>query len=476
MSPPPLVLAQSDSADITPAWNLPAWALVLSVAGGIALLLVLVLGLRLHAFVALLVVSMAVAVVSGIPLNQIPSVLENGMGDMLGSFSIIVALGAMLGRVMEQTGGAQALAERLLVLFGESRAPLAMGVTALVVGIPLFPDVGFILLLPLVYAVAANAGRSVTSIALPTLGALAMLNAVLPPHPGPVAAAELFDVGLGWLTIMGLICGLPAWYFGSYLFGKWIGDRNFAPVPEQLSLNVSNEASARTQNQRPPSLPLTVVFMVLPVVLILLNTFSDVFLDEGPLRSFFLFIGDPISALTVSTLLAFWILARRSGFTLRAVEEAASASLGPVAMVLLVTGAGGVFGAVLEATQAGAALADAIGSASLPAIVLAFLVATVLRVALGSKTVAIVTTAPIISPFIEAADLSQPETALIVIAVAGGGTVLSHVNDSGFWLFNRYLDLDIKGTLKTWTLMETLMGTLMFLFALVISTGIALLG
>src|SRR5699024_3448234 len=141
------------------------------------------------------------------------------------------------------------------------------------------------------------------------------------------------------------------------------GDRTFTPVPEQLSLSVSDEAGQRAQNQRPPSLPLTVTFMVLPVVLILLNTFSDVFLPEGPVRSFFLFLGDPISALTISTLLAFWILARRSGFTLQGVEKAASASLGPVAMVLLVTGPGGVFGAVLEATEAGNALADAIGSA-----------------------------------------------------------------------------------------------------------------
>lgn len=469
-------LAESGGENITPSWDLPDWALVLSVVGGIALLLVLVLALRLHAFVALLVVSMAVALVSGIPLDQIPEVLENGMGEMLGSFAIIVALGAMLGRVMEQTGGAQVLAERLLALFGQSRAPLAMGVTALVVGIPLFPDVGFILLLPLVYAVAADAGRSVTSIALPTLGGLAMLNAILPPHPGPVAAGELFHVGLGWLSAMGIVCGLPAWFVGSYLFGKWIGDRNFAPVPEHLSMNVSNEVSERTRSQRPPSLPLTVLFVVLPVALILLNTFSGVLLDDGPLRGFFLFIGDPISALTLSTLLAFWILARRSGFTLQSVEKAASASLGPVAMVLLVTGAGGVFGAVLEATGAGDALAGAIGSASVPAIVLAFLVAAVLRVALGSKTVAIVTTAPIISPFIESANLSQPEIALIVVAVAGGGTVLSHVNDSGFWLFNRYLDLDIKSTLKTWSIMETLMGVLMFLIALAISAGIALFG
>ncbi len=472
----PTILGQGASENITPSWNLPDWALVLTVAGGIALLLMLVLLLRLHAFVALIVVSMAVALVSGIPLSDIPSVLEDGMGNMLGSFAIIVALGAMLGRVLEQTGGARAIAEKLLFLFGDSRAPLAMGVTALIVGIPLFPDVGFILLLPLIYAVATRSGRSLISIALPTQGGLAMLNAVLPPHPGPVAAGELFGVGLGWITIMGVLCGLPAWFVGSYLFGKWIGDRNFTPVPQQLSPGMSQQSPPKDEDRPAPSLPLTVLLILLPVVLILLQTFSEILLPDGELRDVFVFIGDPISALTISALLAFWTLARRSGFSLDAVEKAASASLGPVAMVLLVTGAGGVFGAVLEKTHAGDALAEAIGSATMPAIVLAFLVSAALRVALGSKTVAIVTTAPIVTPFIEAAHLSQPEIALIVIAVAGGGTVLSHVNDSGFWLFNRYLDLDIKQTLKSWTLMESFMGGLMFLMAVTISAGIAVLG
>ena len=457
-------------------WSPPDWVLVLNVVGGIALLLVLVLLLRLHAFVALIVVSMAVALASGIPVNDIPAVLEDGMGEMLGSFAIIVALGAMLGRVMEQTGGTQVIAERLLSLFGDSRAPLAMGVTALIVGIPLFPDVGFILLLPLIYAVAARSGRSLISIALPAQGGLAMLNAVLPPHPGPVAAGELFGVDLGWITIMGVLCGLPAWFLGSYLFGKWVGDRNVTPVPQQLSREVAQRDAAEGQDRPAPSLPLTVLLILLPVVLSLLKTFSDVFLPPGTLRDVFAFIGDPISALTLSTLLAFWGLARRSGFTLDAIEKAASASLGPVAMVLLVTGAGGVFGAVLEKTHAGEALAEAIGSAAMPAIVLAFLVSAALRVALGSKTVAIVSTAPVISPFIEAAHLSQPQVALVVIAVAGGGTVLSHVNDSGFWLFNRYLDLSVKQTLKSWTLMETIMGGLMFLFAVVINVGIAAFG
>ncbi|WP_017973594.1 GntP family permease [Actinopolyspora halophila] len=196
------------------------------------------------------------------------------------------------------------------------------------------------------------------------------------------------------------------------------------------------------------------------MLLILLNTFAEILFEPGALRETLKFVGDPTTALIVTVLLSFWLLGFRGGFDMARIEKAASASLGPVALVLLVTGAGGVFGAVLEATGAGSALADLLGATSLPVVVPAFLTATALRVALGSKTVAIVTTAPIVAPLIQQVGMSQPEIALV--AVASGGTVLSHVNDSGFWLFNRYMDLDIKTTLKTWTLMETFMGTAAF--------------
>ncbi|MEV4732807.1 gluconate:H+ symporter [Saccharopolyspora sp. NPDC049426] len=476
MDLPSAITLAADEAPET-AWTLPPWALLLLVAGGIALLLLLVIKAKLHAFVALLVVSVAVAAVAGISPTEIPGLLEDGMGETLGEIAIIVALGAMLGRLIQESGASEVLSGRLLAAFGERRAPLAVGLTALIFGIPVFFDVGFIILLPLIYSVAQRSGRSVISIALPAVGGLAIMHAVLPPHPGPVAAAGLLGANLGWVTIMGLICGLPAWFVGAYLFGTRVGDKLGTPVPTQLLGEAREQAGTSgggVTTQAPPSLRVTVGVILLPVVLIMFNTFAEVVLPEGAVRDVLTFIGAPVIALTVATLLSFWVLGLRGGFSMERIEKAASASLGPVALVLLVTGAGGVFGAVLEATGAGQALADLLGGTSLPVVVLAFLIATALRVALGSKTVAIVTTAPIVAPLIGELGLSQPEIALVVVAVAAGGTVLSHVNDSGFWLFNRYMNIDIRTTLKSWTLMETFMGGTAFLIAAALSAALSL--
>lgn len=497
----PVLTAPALAAD-PPAmsWTLPPWALLLLLAGGIALLLLLVIKAKLHAFLALLVVSVGVGLAAGIRPTDLPAVLEAGMGETLGEIAIIVALGAMLGRVMQESGAAEVLSGRLLAAFSEKRAPLAVGLTALIFGVPVFFDVGFIILLPLIYAVAQRSGRSLISIALPAVGGLAIMHAVLPPHPGPVAAAGLLGASLGWVTIMGLVCGLPAWFIGAYLFGIKVGDRLNTPVPAQLvgeareqSGAASGAGSGGTGSGgsgsggkgsggaggetavavRTPSFAVTITVMLLPVLMIMLNTFADTVLPDGEVQSALEFVGSPVIALTVATLLSFWLLGLRGGFSMERLEKAASASLGPVALVLLVTGAGGVFGAVLENTGAGEALADLLGKTSLPVIVLAFLIATALRVALGSKTVAIVTTAPIVAPLIADAGLSQPEIALVVVAVAAGGTVLSHVNDSGFWLFNRYMDIDIRTTLKSWTLMETFMGGTAFVIAAAISLVIS---
>ncbi|TDD06089.1 GntP family permease [Saccharopolyspora terrae] len=473
--PSAITLAAEEAPET--AWTLPPWALLLLVAGGIALLLLLVIKAKLHAFVALLVVSVAVAAAAGISPTEIPGLLEDGMGETLGEIAIIVALGAMLGRLIQESGASEVLSGRLLAAFGERRAPLAVGLTALIFGIPVFFDVGFIILLPLIYSVAQRSGRSVISIALPAVGGLAIMHAVLPPHPGPVAAAGLLGANLGWVTIMGLICGLPAWFIGAYLFGTRVGDKLGTPVPTQLLGEAREQAGTSgggVTTQAPPSLRVTVGVILLPVVLIMFNTFAEVVLPEGVVREVLTFIGAPVIALTIATLLSFWVLGLRGGFSMERIEKAASASLGPVALVLLVTGAGGVFGAVLEATGAGQALADLLAGTSLPVVVLAFLIATALRVALGSKTVAIVTTAPIVAPLIHELGLSQPEIALVVVAVAAGGTVLSHVNDSGFWLFNRYMNIDIRTTLQSWTLMETFMGGTAFLIAAALSAALSL--
>ncbi|MEV0399291.1 SLC13 family permease [Actinoallomurus sp. NPDC050550] len=476
--------------------HLPDWGLALLALAGIAALLLLVIKIRLHAVLALLIVSVGVAIAAGLPVKDIPDVLAGGFGDTLGSVAIIITLGAMLGRMLEMANGAEVLSRAMIRRFGEDRAPLAMGVTALIFGIPMFVDAAWIVLLPLMFAVTRTSRKPLIAIALPAVGALAMTNAVLPPHPGPVTAAGLLHVSLGWVTVFGIICGLPAWLLGSYAYGVWIGPRmSEVTVPEDLSVageggttpdekgdgpgsadggvavaDRRTTAVASRAVENPPSLASVLAIVLLPMVLIMLNTFSTVLLKEGSTAQNILeFVGDPIIALAITVLGAFYIFGVRRGLSGKHLEQAANACLGPIASVTLVIGAGGMFAAVLKKTGVGSALAHLLGNAGVPTLVLAFVLATALRVALGSKTVAIVTTAPIVAPLAAQSHFGQAQLALVVIAIAAGGTVLSHVNDAGFWLMNRYFRLTIPQTLKSWTVMETLMGVTAFLIALVIS-------
>ncbi|MCO6009880.1 GntP family permease [Actinoallomurus purpureus] len=476
--------------------HLPDWGLALLALAGIAALLLLVIKIRLHAVLALLIVSVGVAMAAGMPVKDIPDVLAGGFGDTLGSVAIIITLGAMLGRMLEMANGAEVLSRAMIRRFGEDRAPLAMGVTALIFGIPMFVDAAWIVLLPLMFAVTRTSRKPLIAVALPAVGALAMTNAVLPPHPGPVTAAGLLHVSLGWVTVFGIVCGLPAWLLGSYAYGLWIGPRmSEVTVPEDLSIAGEGEpaddghgsgngagggeaavagkrttAVASRAVENPPSLASVLAVVLLPMVLIMLNTFSTVLLKEGSTAQNVLeFVGDPIIALGITVLGALYIFGVRRGLSGKHLEQAANASLGPIASVTLVIGAGGMFAAVLKKTGVGSALAHLLGNAGVPTLVLAFVLAAALRVALGSKTVAIVTTAPIVAPLAAQSHFGQAQLALVVIAIAAGGTVLSHVNDAGFWLMNRYFRLTIPQTLKSWTVMETLMGVTAFLIALVIS-------
>ncbi|GAB3981630.1 gluconate:H+ symporter [Actinoallomurus acanthiterrae] len=476
--------------------HLPDWGLALLALAGIAVLLLLVIKVRLHAVLALLIVSVGVAIAAGLPVKDIPDVLAGGFGDTLGSVAIIITLGAMLGRMLEMADGAEVLSRAMIRRFGEDRAPLAMGLTALIFGIPMFVDAAWIVLLPLMFAVTRTSRKPLIAIALPAVGALAMTNAVLPPHPGPVTAAGLLHVSLGWVTVFGIICGLPAWLLGSYAYGVWIGPRmSDVKVPEDLTVageggTTPDEKSDEPESadggvavaekrttavatravENPPSLASVLAITLLPMVLIMLNTFSTVLLKEGSTAQNVLeFVGDPIIALAITVLGALYIFGVRRGLSGKHLEQAANACLGPIASVTLVIGAGGMFAAVLKKTGVGSALAHLLGNAGVPTLVLAFVLATALRVALGSKTVAIVTTAPIVAPLAAQSHFGQAQLALVVIAIAAGGTVLSHVNDAGFWLMNRYFRLTIPQTLKSWTVMETLMGVTAFLIALVIS-------
>ncbi|WP_035987964.1 GntP family permease [Leptolyngbya sp. KIOST-1] len=424
---------------------------------GIALLLFLVIVLRLQAFLALLLVSLFVAVIGGIPPAEIAGVIQTGMGNTLGYIAIVIGLGAMFGEMLQVSGGAEQIANSLVKKFGEDRAQWALGLAGLVIAIPVFFDVALILSIPLVYSLGRRTGRSLLYYAIPLVAGIAVGHSFIPPTPGPVAVASLIGADLGWVILMGVLAGIPAMAIGGVYFGKKIAGKIHLDVPAEME-----EAAPPPQGTPAKDLPSFTMVMTLiavPLVLILLNTVLGVVLPEGNLlRDWMAFIGHPFTALALVTLLSFYFLGTLRGYTRNDIQRVASKSFEPIGLIILVTGAGGVFGRTLIETGVGEALAGAMAASNLPIILLAFLIATVVRVSQGSATVSMVTAAGLVAPAVETANYSAPLVAAIVIAIASGATVLSHVNDSGFWLVGKFLGMSEKQTLQSWTVMETIIG------------------
>lgn len=441
-------------------------------AGAVALLLLLIIRFKVHAFVALVLVSFLTALATKIAPGDVVTTMTDGFGSTLASVALLVGLGAMIGRLLEVTGGAQVLADTLIARFGEDRAPFALGVASLLFGFPIFFDAGLVVMLPIIFSVARRFGGSVLRYAFPAAGAFAVMHAFVPPHPGPVAAADLVGADMGLLLIIGLIIGLPTWYLASYLYGLWAGSRYMVDVPDLLA---GPPSTPEAKAGRLPSFGLVLTVLLMPMVLIFvdtgLNTLATAGIVDGEATWVLALriIGKTPIALLITTLFAMVVLGWRNR-TRSEVETVLNDALGPVCAIILITGAGGMFGGVLRASGIGQALAGTLESTGLPVIIAAFVVSAALRVAQGSATVALTTAAGLLAPTIEASSgLSSIDLALVVIAIAGGATVLSHVNDSGFWLVGRFLGMDEKTTLKTWTVMETLIGVIGFAFAFVAS-------
>ncbi|MFC5182798.1 GntP family permease [Actinomadura harenae] len=447
--------------------------LLLLCALAIALLLVLIIKVRLEPFISLLVSGLALALAAGLPVSQIvgtplsskTSLLETGFGGILGHIAPIIGLGTILGAILEASGGADVLTRRLLEVFGEKRAPLVMGLVGLIFGVPVFFDIGIFVLAPLVYITARRGGRSLVLYAMPMLCGLSVTHAFLPPHPGPVAASGLLGVSLGWLIIMGLACGVPAFLVAGIAWGTWIGNRVQAQVPEDY-------AAAEKEARPEPPLALVALIILVPLVLILLATFGDVWWKGSSVLPLLTFVGTPAVALTVAVLLASYLLGIRRGIPAKELSDLATRSLRPVGMLLLVVGGGAFFGAVIAATGVGKALATTMADAGLPLIVLAYLISCGLRLAQGSATVAIVTTGGIVAPLLQGEHHSQAHLALIAVAISAGSIIASHVNDGGFWIVSRYFNLSVRDTLKTWTVLETILSIVGFTTAATLSTFI----
>ncbi|REK87972.1 GntP family permease [Streptomyces inhibens] len=466
---------------------IPGTAGLLTVAAlGIALLLFLIIKVRLQPFVALLGVSIAVGLAAGLSVTELfgtvqksdaVSMIETGMGGILGHVAIIIGLGTMLGAILEVSGGAEVLSARLLRVFGEKRAPLAMGLTGLIFGIPVFFDVGIFVLAPIVYAAAKGSGKSILLYCMPLLAGLSMTHAFLPPHPGPVAAAGLFKVDLGWVILMGIVCGIPA-VLAAWGYAAWIGKRLFVAVPQDMveaaeeakaAVTAEKAASGVKPHERPVSLGTVLTIIGTPLILILLATFSSIALAPSTGRSVIEFFGHPFVALTFALLLSYYLLGIRRGWSRKSLETVSTASLKPVGNIILVVGAGGIFGAVLKGSGIATALSDTFHNVGLPVIVLAYLLSLVLRVAQGSATVAIVTTAGIVVPLIEGQGMSQAHLALIIMAISAGSIFASHVNDGGFWMVSKYFGISERDTLKSWTVLESVLSVAGFAVAALVS-------
>lgn len=436
-------------------------------AGAVLLLLVMIIRFRLHAFLALVLVSVVTALATQIPYDKVVPTLLGGFGTTLAAVALLVGLGAMIGRLLEITGGAQVLADTLINKFGEKRAPFALGVASLLFGFPIFFDAGLIVMLPIIFSVAKRFGGSTLTYALPAAGAFAAMHALVPPHPGPVAAADLLGANIGLLVIVGTIIALPTWYFGAYLFGQWAGKRFDLKLPSSFLTDVERDNSVA-----PPPFSLVLTILLMPLVLIFLDTGLNTLSVMGAVDGnsgwvqFLRMIGKTPIALLITVLFA--LIAFSGRHSRKHLEKVCEGALGPICSIILVTGAGGMFGGVLRTSGIGDALAGTLSDTGLPVIVAAFVISAALRVAQGSATVALTTAAALMAPTVAATPgLSQFDLCFIVVAIAGGATVLSHVNDSGFWLVSRFLEMDEKTTLKTWTVMETLLGGIAFILALI---------
>lgn len=435
----------------------------------IALLLFLIIKVKLEPFISLLATSLFLALAAGLNVRTIvgtalkssDSLLEKGFGGILGHIAVIIGLGTVLGALLEKSGGADVLSRRLLKLFGPKGTPIAMGLVGLIFGIPVFFDIGIFVLAPLVYVAAKRGGKSLVLYALPVLAGLSMTHAFLPPHPGPTAVAGLLHVDMGWLIIIGLACGLPAFAVAGILWPLYIAPRVPVSVPDEFIVE-DTSGEARPE----PSLGLVLGVILLPLVLILGATFGTLILDpDRDLLSVLTFLGNPAVALLIAVLLAYYLLGVRRGMTNAEFSELSSNSLKPVGMILLVVGAGAFFGAVISATGVGAALAKSLSSAGLPVLLLAYVISCGLRIAQGSATVAIVTTGGIVGPLLTADGYSQAHLALIAAAICAGSIILSHVNDGGFWIVAKYFNMTVKETLLTWSVLETVLSLVGFAMA-----------
>lgn len=445
--------------------------LLAAVLIGISVLLFLILRLKFQAFIALLITCIVVGVIGGMEPKTILESVKNGMGGTLGFVATVVGLGALFGAILERSGGAQQLAHAMLRLFGVKNAHWAVMLTGFLVAIPVFFDVAFIILVPLIYALQKQTKKSLLLYAIPLLAGLAITHTFIPPTPGPIAVADILGADLGYVIIFGFIAGLPAAIIAGPLLAKHLSKRMHIETPEDMVTTAAIPENV-------PSAVTIVLIIAIPIFLIVSNTvLGSPLFDQDTLPNWLTYaaglLGHPFVALIIANLVAWYVLGIQKGFSKQQLLEISTKSLYPAGVIILLTGAGGAFKQILIDTGAGEIIATSLSGDFFPPVIFGFLVAAIIRILQGSATVAMITAAGITAPLLshivngeEALLFTQPQLAILVIAIASGATVFSHVNDSGFWLVKQYLGLTEKETFRSWTMMTTLIA----LVGLVVST------
>lgn len=446
--------------------------LFLITTSAIAILFILVIKFKIHAFLSLMLTSIFVGILTGMPLMNIVSSIQDGMGNVLGFIAIVVGIGSIFGEILQVSGGAESLSRTMLKRFGEERSSWAMMTTGFVISIPVFLDVGFIILVPMAYGLARKTGRSVLYYAIPLLAGMAVTHAFIPPTPGPIAVAEIIDVQLGWVILFGFIVGFPTAIAAGPYFARYISKKIYIAPPD-----ISEEqklVEGEDVQKELPSFAWVVFLIALPLVLILASTFVDLALKndwvpDNKLMEIIMFLGHPFIALLLATLTAMYFLGHRKGYTGRQLMVVANKALGPAGLIILVTGAGGVFKQILVDSGVGAAIAETVTNRNIPPVVLAYILAVIIRLTQGSATVAMITAAGMVAPVIEVLGTGDMGKALVVLVIAAGATTFSHVNDSGFWLVGKYLNMTEKQTLQSWSIMGTIISIIGFILIFILS-------
>lgn len=437
--------------------------LLIAAGAGIVLLLVLIIRFKLHPVLSLLISALFIGLGAGMPVTVLVSTVEKGVGDTLQGIILLIGLGSLFGGILEVSGGAQCVAKTLIGKFGEKKAGIALGITGLVVGTTVFFEAGVVILIPLAFGLSKKTGKSTLCYVIPLLAGLATGFAFIPPSAGSVLVAKMLGVDLGIMIAVGVPVGILSLIFAGILWSKFIGGRIHTELPENL------REAPEAEEGKLPKFSTVLAIILVPLMLILLNTVSAYIPGIDPLRPVLEFLGTPFVALIIAVLLAMYFLGTKQGYTSEELKKILDNSLRPTGQILLVITGGGIIRWVLQDCGMGNIIGPALEQSGLPLVLVAFLIAALIRASVGAAVVAMTMAAGIMASMPAVAGLSPVYLAAMVCAINGGATAFSHVNDSSFWLVSSLLEIDEKTTLKSWTVMETIIGFTGLICAIVIS-------